>query len=325
MRFLSARLFIPGWQSALDPQGPQAAHLADIIWLFIAVCAVVWVLTMAALAAALVRRRAPRPDPLRIDAPRERRAWLVVGTAVVLTGLIVIALTALSFVAQRKLYAKSEPAVTIKVIGKQWWWEVRYEDRPDRAFTTANEIVIPAGEPVTIKLAADDVIHSLWAPNLFGKMDLIPGQDNEIQFLAEKPGIYRGQCAEFCGLQHAHMSLLVIARPRSEFDAWREAQAAPATPPSDEQRKEGEAVFHAKGCAMCHTVRGTPAASPLGPDLTHFASRQTIASATLPMSRGNIAAWVIDPQGVKPGVNMPTMRIDPEEIDPLVTFLEGLK
>jgi cytochrome c oxidase subunit 2 len=245
---------------------------------------------------------------------------------VVGTLLTVVALTALSYLSQRQLFARERPAVTIKVTGQQWWWDVRYEsDAPDRTVTTANEIYVPVGAPVSVKLAATDVIHSFWVPSLFGKQDLIPGQDNEIQFTASRPGVYRGQCAEFCGWQHAHMGLLVVALPANEFQAWLAAQAAPAAEPDDAERKRGAELFAAKACIMCHTIRGTSAGSRVGPDLTHFGSRKTIASATLPMSRGNIAAWIVDPQGIKPGVNMPNVSIASNELDPLVSYLAGLR
>src|SRR3954471_310544 len=313
-------------QLALDPQGPHARQLAELFWIFTGVCTFVWVAVMVVLLVGLVRRKAERPDPLQLDAATERRGAAVVGSAVVATLLTIIALTALSYLSQRQLFAKEKPAVTIKVTGLQWWWDVRYEsDVPDRTVTTANEIYVPVGAPVTVKLAATDVIHSFWVPSLFGKQDLIPGQDNEIQFTASRPGVYRGQCAEFCGLQHAHMGLLVIALPPAEFQAWLKSQTAPASPPPDAVQARGSEIFAAKACIMCHTIRGTSAGSRVGPDLTHFASRKTIASATLEMSRGNIAAWVVDPQGIKPGTNMPNVSLAPEEIDPLVSYLEGLR
>ena len=256
----------------------------------------------------------------------ERRRLMIVGGAAVATLLTVVALTALSYLSQRQLFAQERAGVTIKVTGYQWWWDVRYEnDSPERTFTTANEIYVPVGVPVTVKLAANDVIHSFWVPSLMGKLDLIPGQDNEIQFVASRPGVYRGQCAEFCGWQHAHMGLLVIALPSAEFQAWSEAQRAPAAAPADAERQRGADLFASKACVMCHTIRGTSAGSRVGPDLTHFGSRKSIASATLPMSRGNIAAWIIDPQGIKPGVNMPNVSIAAEEIDPLVSYLAGLR
>src|SRR3954447_7249970 len=315
-----------GVQSALDPQGPQAAHLARLFWTFTVVCAAVWFAVMLVLLLGLVRRRPARPDPLQLDPRTERRSLAVVGGAVFATLLIVIALTALSYLSQRQLFARERPAVTVKVTGQQWWWDVRYEsDVPDRTVTTANEIYVPVGAPVTVKLAATDVIHSFWVPSLFGKQDMIPGQDNEIQFTASRPGIYRGQCAEFCGWQHAHMGLVVVAVAENEFQNWLTAQAASAAAPDDAERKRGAEIFAAKACVMCHTIRGTSAGSRVGPDLTHFGSRKTIASATLPMSRGNIAAWLVDPQGIKPGTNMPNVSLAPDEIDPLVSYLEGLR
>lgn len=281
---------------------------------------------MLVLLIGLLRKAPERPDPLKVDPESERRRLAVVSGAVVATLLTVIGLTVLSYVSQRQLFAKDKPAVTIKVTGQQWWWDVRYEsDKPDETVTTANEIYVPVGQPVSVKLAATDVIHSFWVPNLMGKQDLIPGQENEIQFTASRPGVYRGQCAEFCGWQHAHMGLLVVAVPPAEFEQWRKAQTAPAAPPDDPVRQKGAEIFASKACVMCHTVRGTPVGSRVGPDLTHFGSRKSIASATLPMSRGAIAAWVVDPQGIKPGTNMPNVTIEPDELDPLVSYLAGLQ
>jgi cytochrome c oxidase subunit 2 len=263
---------------------------------------------------------------LQIDARRERRHVFVVSAAVAGTVLTVIALTALSFFSQRKLFAHQKPAITIKVTGLQWWWDVRYEaDSPDHIVTTANEIYVPVGKPVAVKLVATDVIHSFWVPSLMGKMDLIPGQQNEIQFAASRPGVYRGQCAEFCGWQHAHMGLTVIAVPPPAFDDWLKTQVAPAVEPQDPERQKGAALFASNACFLCHTIRGTQAGSRVGPDLTHFASRHSIAAATLPMSRGSIAAWVLDPQGIKPGTNMPNVQLAPDELDALVSYLEGLR
>jgi cytochrome c oxidase subunit 2 len=317
---------LPGWQSALDPQGPQARHLADLIWGFTALCAVIWLLVMIALAVALLRRRSERLDPLVTDISRERRALHIVTACVVATTVVVLVLTGLSYASQRKLYARVEGGLTIRVTGYQWWWDVRYEDpRPDRTFTTANELRIPVGEPVTVKLASSDVIHSFWVPSLMGKQDLIPGQENEIQFTASRPGVYRGQCAEFCGWQHARMGMLVYALPKVEFETWRESQLKPAEPPSDPERQKGEQVFLASSCVMCHTVRGTPAGSRAGPDLTHLASRSHLAAATLPMSRGSLAAWIVDPQGIKPGTNMPMNKLAPDELEWLVAYLAGLR
>jgi cytochrome c oxidase subunit 2 len=315
-----------GWQSALDPQGPQARDLAELIWIFTAVCAAVWLAVMVVLLIGLMRRKAPYPEPLATPPASERTALQVIGALAAATAVVVLALTFLSYVSQRKLYAKSDPAVKIEITGHQWWWEVRYDaPQPDQTFTTANEIVIPAGEPVRFKLQSTDVIHSFWVPSLHGKMDLIPGQVNELQFVAERPGVYRGQCAEFCGLQHAKMAMLVIALPRAEYEAWRDKQIAPASPPPDPQRQKGQEVFLSKPCMMCHTVRGTPAGSRVGPELTHLMSRRYLAAGTLPLTRGNLASWIVDPHGSKPGVNMPVTRLAADEQDALLSYLEGLQ
>jgi cytochrome c oxidase subunit 2 len=315
-----------GWQSALDPQGPDARHLADLFWIFTAVVTAVWVLTMLVVLGALRRRRPAGADPLATDPATERRMTTVTATAVGVTALTVLALTGITYATQKRLYSTHVPGLTIRVIGHQWWWEVRYEHaEASQVFTTANEIHIPVGEPVTVKLNSSDVIHSFWVPTLFGKQDNITGRENEIQFTADREGIYRGQCAEFCGTQHAHMSMLVVAKPREEFERWRVQQIKAADPPADPDRKRGQEVFLSKPCVMCHSVRGTQAGGKIAPDLTHIGSRQQIAAATLPMSRGNLAAWIVDPQGIKPGVHMPLIKLDPEEVDPLVSYLEGLK
>lgn len=314
------------WQSVLDPQGPQSEHLSKLIWIFTIISAVIWLAVMAVLLVGVLRRAPERPDPLTLRVSTERRSLWAVGGAAAATLLTVIALTAISYWSQRQLYAKSPAGLVVKITGHQWWWDILYEsDNPDEVVATANELYIPAGEPITLKLAASDVIHSFWVPSLMGKQDLIPGQDNELRFTASRPGIYRGQCAEFCGWQHAHMGIMAVVLPKDQFESWRKAQTAPAATPNDPTRQKGAALFQSKACVMCHTVRGTPAGSRVGPDLTHFASRKSIASATLPMSRGNIAAWVVDPQGIKPGTNMPNVSLAPDEIDPLVSYLEGLR
>jgi cytochrome c oxidase subunit 2 len=263
-----------GPQSALDPQGPHAEQLASLFWIFTAISAAIWLAVMIVLLVGLARRVPERPDPLVLTPVVERRRLAIVGAAAIATLLTVVILTALSYLSQRQLFARERPAVTVKLTGYQWWWDVRYENEsPARTFTTANEIYVPIGVPVTVKLAANDVIHSFWVPSLMGKLDLIPGQDNEIQFVASRPGVYRGQCAEFCGWQHAHMGLLVIALPSAEFQAWSEAQRAPAAAPADAERQRGADLFASKACVMCHTIRGTSAGSRVGPDLTHFGSR----------------------------------------------------
>jgi cytochrome c oxidase subunit 2 len=314
-----------GWQSTLDPHGPQAAYLADLFWIFTFVMVAVWLLTMAALIAALVRMRDPSRDPLTANPDTERRMTIVVAGAVAVTGLAVLSLTGLSYAAQKHIAVRQE-GLTLKITGHQWWWEVRYENaEPHQIFTTANEIHIPVGEPVTLNLASSDVIHSFWAPNLAGKLDLLPGYDNQMQLMADREGLWRGQCAEFCGYQHSHMGLLVIAEPKEKFEQWRQAQIRAAEQPAEPERQQGQTIFLSKPCALCHTIRGTPAGGRIGPDLTHLGSRQYLAAATLPLTRGTLAAWMIDPQGIKPGAHMPMTELQPDEIDPLLSYLMGLK
>jgi cytochrome c oxidase subunit 2 len=222
-----------------------------------------------------------------------------------------------------------EPAVKIEVVGRRWWWEVEY---PKEGVTTANEIHIPVGKPVEIKLQTADVIHSFWVPELHGKMDLIPTRINKIVIQADKAGIYRGECAEFCGLQHAHMGLMVVAESQADFDNWVDAQSQPADQPTNQTALQGQQVFMSVGCVFCHTVRGLEeqekeidrSSVDLGPDLTHLNSRLTIAGASLTQNRGNLAGWIVDAQHVKPGSLMPEINIDSAQLQALLAYLETL-
>jgi cytochrome c oxidase subunit 2 len=315
-----------GWQSALDPRGPEAQKLADLFWVFFGVSVVVWLLVTAALVWAIVRRRPQRPDPLASDEARERRIGRVIAGCVAATGAVVIALTILSYFAQQGLSATLGNALTISVAGHQWWWEVRYDDpEPGRVFLTANEIHVPIGQPVVVKLETRDVIHSFWIPSLAGKMDQINNHPNALQFTASRAGVYRGQCAEFCGQQHAKMAFFVVASPPEEFAAWRRKQIEPATSPRDPLRAAGLHVFLSRSCMACHTIRGTTAGGQAGPDLTHLASRRSIAAGTLPLTSGHLAAWIVDPQHVKPGAQMPSTPLSGAELNALVAYLMGLE
>jgi cytochrome c oxidase subunit 2 len=174
-------------------------------------------------------------------------------------------------------------------------------------------------------MTSDDVIHSFWAPNLDGKKDLIPGHETRTWFRADSAGIYRGQCAEFCGHQHAKMAFFIVAEPRIQFEHWLESQKSEASKPSDSLAQEGERVFLSGTCAMCHSISGTSAGSKFGPDLTHLASRRTIAAGTLPNNVGNLAGWILDPQSIKPGVKMPASKLDPQSLQALLAYLGTLK
>ncbi len=314
------------WQSALDPQGPQAAHLNWLIWVFVAVCTVVWLLVMLVLLVGLRRRRSLIQGLVSLDQVREHRAGIVVSGALAATILTVGALTVVSYASTHGVAASSTAPIHLRVRGFQWWWEVTYLDRaPNRNFITANEIHVPVGQPVTIDLLAMDVIHSWWVPNLAGKQDLIPGRLNQITFTADRPGIYRGQCAEFCGLQHAHMAMLVVADDPVAYQRWREQQIAPASAASKPEQERGRQVFTEKPCAACHTIRGTSASGTLGPDLTHVGGREYIGAGLLPTTRGSLAAWIADPQGAKPGNNMPLVPLSAEELRAVSAYLAALQ
>jgi cytochrome c oxidase subunit 2 len=314
-----------GWQNALDTASGDAEHIAWLFWLFTGLLGAIWAAVMVAMALSL-RRGRPRPDPLARDPVQEHGASWLVGSLTGATLVTVLILTGLSYAGQRRLYGWQDETVKINVTGHQWWWEVTYEDaQQNRVFTTANEIHIPVGRRVVVGLASADVIHSFWVPSLTGKMDAIPKRDNQISFVAERPGTYRGQCAEFCGLQHAHMGLLVVAEAPEEFERWRAAQLGPAASPGDEQARQGETGFRTSSCVLCHSVRGTMAGGRAGPDLTHVGSRRFIGAGTLPMSRGNLAGWIANPHGVKPGVLMPASGLEPNALLAIAAYLEGLK
>ncbi|HWK65057.1 MAG TPA: cytochrome c oxidase subunit II [Rhizobiaceae bacterium] len=314
-------------QSAFEPMGPASAELFRLIWLFTALSAVIWLGVIAVLITTLVRRDGARADPLALDPSAERRAtgWVTIATAG--TAIVLIGLALLSYFSNRTLAGiGADASLTIRLTGHQWWWEVRYEnEQPSKVVTTANEIHIPTGEPVRLVLASTDVIHSFWVPSLAGKLDLIPGHQNVLEFRADKSGVYRGQCAEFCGFQHAHMAIMIIAEPRPEFDAWLEHQLQPAAQPASAEEQAGHDRFMNRPCVMCHKIGGTAAGGTVGPDLTHVSSRTTLAAGTLPMDEPSLAAWITDPQSFKPGAHMPIVDLSGDELSSIAAYLGNLK
>lgn len=286
--------------------------------------AIVFVLVVAALFwATLRRRRVEEPSDDRRE--RSMRTTVIVATAA--TTIILFVFLILDLSVGRAITTNPGPeALQVRVTGHQWWWEIQYRDSlPQNWATTANEIHVPVGRPVVFELRSADVIHSLWPPNLNGKRDLIPGNENSIWFQADSAGVFRGQCAEFCGHQHAKMAFLIVAEPPDSFSAWLVRQRDTAMTPTDSVALRGQEVFLASSCVMCHAIGGTPAGSRIGPDLTHLASRRTIAAGTLPNTRGNLAGWIVNPQGIKPGVRMPSTRLDSDDLQALLTYLETLK
>ena len=314
-----------GSQSSLDPAGPQAGRISALWWLMFWVCSAIFIIVILVTIAAAFRRR-PQNEAASSEKTERNLTRAVIG-GVAATVVILFVFLIVSFLTGRAVSSSPDPEpLTIKVTGYQWWWKVEYEDPlPSNTVITANEIHIPVGQPVAFKLTSRDVIHSFWAPNLHGKRDLIPGHEATIWLQADEEGSYRGQCAEFCGHQHAHMAFVVIAEPRDKFYAWLDAQRKPAGQPSDAEQAHGREVFLTKTCVMCHTVRGTPASSGVGPDLTHVASRQTIAAGTLTFTRDNLTRWVTDSQAVKPGNKMPPHNLAPQDLESLLTYLESLK
>jgi cytochrome c oxidase subunit 2 len=252
--------------------------------------------------------------------------------AVILGVLLVITMRVLAAVSlpSHTLRQPDDPpapgALTVKVTGRQYWWEVEYLDaEPQRRFETANELRIPVGRRVIVRLATDDVIHSFWVPGLGGKMDLVPGRTNVTFIEASRPGVWRGQCAEFCGVQHAKMAFVVVAEPADQWEAWAASQRMPAVAPRDSLALADREAFLASGCVPCHAVRGTPARGELGPDLTHLASRLTLAAGTLPNTPGHRYGWVANPQAIKPGNKMPAVPLSPAELDAIVRYLGTLR
>ena len=316
-----------GWQSALDPHSIQAESLSQLIVLLVIVCTIVWVLVIAVLLTALLRRsRRSSEDGTRIAAAIDRRMTVTISAALVATLVVVVSLTVASFVATRRISADDPHALVVQVRGWQWWWEVTYPDpSPDHQFSTANEIHVPVGRPIRVELSAADVIHSFWVPNLAGKQDMIPGRDNRLSFTARQAGTYRGQCAEFCGMQHAHMALVIVADEPAAYEAWKAAQLAEAVHPAGDEEAAGQRVFMRSACRACHTVRGTAAAGTNGPDLTHVGSRRTIGAGLFETTRGSLAAWTADPQTLKPGNNMPMVELRPDELNAVSAYLAGLR
>ena len=310
-------------QNALLPAGPQAAHIHVLWQVMLIVCTIVFVAVLAALAYALVRGRRESSASRASEATAHR--WIGLGIAS--SALLLAFLFSVTLYTDRALANLSvKDAIHIELVGHQWWWEAKYDDaQPSNVFSTANELHIPVGRPVVLTLKADDVIHSFWVPNLHGKKDLIPGRTATISIAADRPGIYRGQCAEFCGFQHAQMALLVVAESAEAFDGWLASQRQPASEPSNDLAKRGQAIVVNGTCGMCHAITGTQANAQHAPDLTHVASRQRLGAGVLPNTPAGRAAWILDAQAVKPGVNMPPQPLQTADLDAVLAYLDTLR
>lgn len=310
--------------SVIDPRGPGAAAIAELWWVLLIVCTIVALITIAALAWASFRRR----DHWRLPTPEQDRGATraIVYAGIIAPAVILSALFVFVMVTYRAIADAGDTPYTIRITGYKWWWDVRYEyDTPVLNVRTANEVRIPVGRRVALALESQDVIHSFWVPQLQGKMDLIPGRRNRLWIQADAPGVYRGQCAEYCGLQHARMALNVVAMEESAFEDWLAQQRAPAATPQTDETLRGREVFLSRGCALCHTIRGTESLAQAGPDLTHVGSRLALAAGVLPNTRGHMAGWISNPQQIKPGSYMPGIPLTPAELHAVVSYVLSLR
>lgn len=308
-------------QSVLEPASRSAERVTDLWWLMFWLGTVVFLLVMLLFLFAVTQGR--RDDSQR-GLDRGRRQSFVI-TGGVIMPLIVLAIVFGATLRTMSGLAddRSSNDWTVEVVAHQYWWEVRY---PDQDVVTANEIHIPVGEPVEFRLTSADVIHSFWVPELYGKVDMMPGTTTSLTVTADEAGRFRGQCAQLCGVQHANMAMYVVAQEPEEFASWLENQRQPASEPTEGSViARGEEVFMSSSCVYCHTVRGAnPAASEFGPDLTHLASRETIAAGILDNNQGNLAGWILDPQHLKPGNQMPATNLSSEELLDLLAYLMSL-
>jgi cytochrome c oxidase subunit II len=315
-----------GIPNLLDPRGPVARTIASEWWIQFALGMIVFLvvtgLMLFILYVRTVRGGTAGEVPVDMDPAEKGRSWIWIG-GIIVPVVILTFLFGVSIYGHISLAApENPPTVRIEVIGHRWWWEVHY---PDEGIITANEIHIPVGEPVEFHLTSRDVIHSFWVPQLAGKLDMNPGETNSMWLQADEPGIYRGICAEFCGLQHARMQFMVVAESREEYEAWLERELQPAPEPETDLEFQGQQVFMETTCYFCHTIRGTNASGVVGPDLTHIASRLTLAAGSLQNNRGNMGGWIMDPQSLKPGVLMPPTDLTGEELQALLAYLDTLR
>jgi cytochrome c oxidase subunit II len=306
--------------STLDPKGSGAERIADLTYLLLWISAAVFVLVTIGLAVSVIKGRG-KSDEVDKREVRWGGPFILVSGGVI-PALVLAGAFAISVRDQALLSKAAEASVmTIDVVGHLWWWEARY---PNGA-VTANEIHIPVGETVRLRLTTDDVIHSFWVPQLQAKTDMINGHVNYMWLNADEPGRYRGQCAEFCGLEHAKMLVYVVAEPRPAFDRWVDNEALDVAAPFTPAAEEGERVFLEESCAGCHAIRGTDARETLGPDLTHLATRETLASGIIPNTRANLEDLILHPQSVKPGITMPPTTLTEDELAALLDYLEQLR
>jgi cytochrome c oxidase subunit 2 len=308
-----------GAQSALDPAGSGAARIAELFWWMTGGALAIWAAMVALAVYAIWSRRRPHD---------ERRAkLLIVAGGVAFPTVVLAALLTYGLALLPALVAPAPPgSLVVEVLGLQWWWRVRYPARDGAPVELANELRLPVGEPVELRLESGDVIHSLWIPALGGKTDMIPGRRTRLVLHPTRIGTFRGICAEYCGSSHARMAFDVHVLPRDEFERWLARQAEPAQQPREELAASGAELFRANGCGACHSIRGTPSAGGVGPDLTHVGGRTSLAAGSLDAARGALERWLAEPERIKPGALMPAFHMLPEgELEALAAYLESLR
>ena len=317
------------YQSAFADAAVENRIFHTLFIVFLVVCAIMYVLVIGFLVGGIIRSRRAE-EACVVETGRHRQSSAAMRTGLIgwsaLIGVGLFGLAIASFFADRSMAnAAAAEKLSINITGNQWWWDVVYNSADtSKMVRTANEIHLPVGVPVRIMLKSNDVIHSFWVPSLAGKQDLIPGRDTDITITPQKVGIYRGQCAEYCGAEHAKMALVVDVDSYPDFIKWWQHQLQTAPKPTTPLALAGYNYVTSRNCSACHAIAGTPASATVGPDLTHLASRRTLA-ASMPMSEGNLYGWVADPQSIKPGTKMPTIGLEPNELHAVVAYLETLK
>lgn len=314
-------------RSVFEPASPSATAIYELFLLVLAVAAAIFVIFAGTLVYSIIRFRTRGEEPPDEEPPQIygsqaiELAWTI-GPLLIVLALFLIVVRNL---AQTGDADRATDALGVRVVAHQWWWDFQY---PQYGFSAPNELHIPTTDKeqsgrVRLRLDSADVVHSFWVPRLAGKTDVIPGHENTMVLQTAEPGVYHGQCAEYCGMQHAGMLIRVVAEPRADFEAWVKAQQQPAV--EDPSVAKGWERFLANACVNCHTVRGTPADGTFGPDLTHLMSRKTIGAGVAENNEENLLKWVTDPQTVKPGCHMPSMHLPPEDVQTIVSYLSTLR
>lgn len=311
---------MPEATSVLSPASPQGREVLGLFWVVLGIAGVIFLVVTTLVAIAVIRFRA-RPGGPPASSTEENLPLELVWTLIpslILAVLFVLTVRVMHEVAPKP----ADREVDLEVVAHQWWWELHY---PRYGVTSANEFHLPVGKELLLRLESADVIHDFWVPALGKKVDAIPGHPNTLTLTIDHPGVFLGTCDEFCGAEHAWMRIRVIGQRQEDFAAWAKHQASPAVEPSSPEARRGAALFQHRTCSSCHTIAGTPARGRVGPDLTHLASRQTLASGALANQPEDLSRWIANPQAIKPGCHMPDLRLDPSEVKSLTAYLEELQ